>query len=199
MADIRVVRVVRVAAADMDEGVIEDLARLRRDVFREYPYLYEGTIAYERHYLATLAESDGTVVLALDGQRLAGAATAMPLMQAQDEFATPVREAGHDPARWFYLAESVLRPAYRGRGVGHRFFDEREAAAREGGFTNACFCAVVRPEDDAARPEDYSPLDPFWRRRGYERMDGVTATFHWREVGGTEEVPHTMQFWGRAL
>lgn len=192
-------RVVRLPSGEISDAVLEDVARLRIAVFREYPYLYEGDMDYERRYLGSLARSGGTIVLALDGQRLVGAATAMPLADAQAEFAEPMRAAGHDPAAWFYLAESVLMPSYRGQGIGVRFFAEREAAASEGGHAHACFCAVVRPDDDPRRPPDHAPLDTFWRRRGYAPLDGVTATFHWREVGGTEEVPHVMQFWGRRL
>ena len=31
--------------------VLDDLARLRIAVFRDWPYLYDGDVAYERDYL----------------------------------------------------------------------------------------------------------------------------------------------------
>ena len=99
----------------------------------------------------------------------------------------------------FYCAESVLQPEYRGRGLGHEFFRHRERFAREHGFTHACFCAVVRPEDHPARPEDYRPLDGFWQKRGYRRQEGVTTRFAWQDRGDTEETEKTMQFWLRDL
>ena len=37
--------------------VIPDLAGLRIAVFREWPYLYEGSHAYEEKFLATYADS----------------------------------------------------------------------------------------------------------------------------------------------
>ena len=183
---------------------LDDVAALRIKVFRAWPYLYAGDRAYEKRYLATLAEADGAVIVAAFDtaaprrDRTVGVATASPLAHHHAEFATPFAGAGLDVAEWFYLAESVLLPAYRGRGLGVRFFQEREAAAREQGFRRACFCAVVRG-DDPRRPDDYTPLDGFWHNRGYAPLDGVTATFHWREVGGRDEVAHMMQFWGREL
>ena len=178
---------------------LEDVSRLRRLVFPSWPYFYEPDVVYEGKYLLELAESDGTIVIALDRSRVVGASTALPLLQAHREFREPMADAGHDPAEWYYLAESLLYEQYRGQGIGVRFFEEREAAARENGFAACCFCAVVRDPDDPRRPEGYVPLDGFWRRRGYAPLDGVTATFHWPEVGGTGEVAHTMQFWAKRL
>ena len=66
---------------------IPDLARLRIQVFRDWPYLYEGDEAYERRYLETYIRSErATVILALDGDRAIGASTALPLAdEANDQ------------------------------------------------------------------------------------------------------------------
>jgi len=34
---------------------LSELARLRIEIFKEYPYLYEGDLAYEEQYLHTYA------------------------------------------------------------------------------------------------------------------------------------------------
>ena len=194
-ADIRLARLTGEALA----ARLDDIAALRCAVFREWPYLYEGNADYERAYLAKLATGDGLAVAALDGTRIVGVSTAMPLAQEHEAFLKPFRDAGMDVGRFFYLAESVLEPTYRGRGIGVRFFEEREAAARDGGHDRTCFCAVVRPDDHPARPADYRPLDAFWRRRGYEKLPGITTSFPWREIGDEAETEHPMQFWGRSL
>ena len=61
---------------------------------------------------------------------MVGASTALPLADETVEFQQPFIDAGWDPARIFYCAESVVLPAWRGRGLGVRFFAEREAHAR---------------------------------------------------------------------
>lgn len=104
-----------------------------------------------------------------------------------------------DLNRIYYFGESILLPAWRGRGIGHAFFDRREAKARELGFATTCFCAVVRPSDHPARPADYSPLDPFWRSRGYEPVDGLVGDFAWKDLGEDWERQHPMQFWVKRL
>ena len=174
---------------------------LRIAVFHAYPYLYEGTLAYEAEYLAAYANSpDSVFVLALDGERVVGAATGLPLDQDSDEFQAPFRAAGRRVDDVFYFGESVLLPEYRGLGLGHRFFDEREAHARRlGRFKWTAFAAVDRAPDDLRRPADYRPNDAFWAKRGYVREPGLTTRFSWREVGARDETEQPMTFWLRPL
>lgn len=182
------------------EAALPELARLRITVFREWPYLYDGSLDYEQRYLRTYAATPGAVVIgALAGDRVVGAATALPLAGEPEAVVAPLREAGFDPATIFYLGESVLEPAWRGRGIGVRFFTLREAAARAQGFTRTVFCAVIRDQDDPRRPAGYTPLDGFWRNRGYTRLDGVTCGFSWREVGQPAETLQRMTYWTRVL
>lgn len=179
---------------------IEDVARLRIGVFRDWPYLYDGDPEYEARYLRPYLESDGAIVVgAWDGERLVGAATGAPMEDHAAQFAAPFAARGYDLAEIFYCAESVLMPEYRGRGAGGAFFDHREAKARALGRSRVCFCAVVRPADHPARPEGYAPLDPFWRKRGYAPVDGLTTTFPWKDTGDEAETEKPMQFWMRSL
>lgn len=179
---------------------LDDLARLRIAVFREYPYLYDGDATYERRYLTPYAESaGGVVVAAFDGDRVIGAATGLPLTDEPEHVAAPFVAAGIDPASVFYLGESVLLPQYRGQGVGHAFFDGREAQARALGLPVCAFCAVVRPPDHPRRPADWRPLDPFWTARGYTSRPDMETTFSWRDIGEEAETAKPMRFWLRTL
>lgn len=182
-------------------AALDSLADLRIAVFRDWPYLYEGDPAYERDYLNAYVASDRSVVVgafALDG-RMVGAATAAPMADHAEEFAEPFRAAGHSLDDFYYFGESVLLPEWRGRGIGHAFFDAREAAARRHGFARACFCAVVRPDTHPMKPAEYRPLDAFWTKRGYAKAEGVVAHFAWDDLADGAEADHLMQFWWREL
>lgn len=179
--------------------VLPALADLRIAVFRAFPYLYDGDAAYEADYLAGFAAADGAViVVARDGDRVVGAATAAPLVTQDAAWQAPLAATGFDIGRTFYFGESVLLESYRGQGIGHAFFDHREAQARAHGAAHAAFCSVIRADDHPARPADHRPLDAFWRGRGYEPLAGVTASFDWKTVGGGEE-HHELQYWTRPL
>jgi GNAT superfamily N-acetyltransferase len=69
------------------------------------------------------------------------------MMHQKAAFREPFAARGIDVTRLFYFGESVLLPEYRGHGIGHAFFDAREAAARRAGASAACFAAVVRAPD----------------------------------------------------
>lgn len=180
---------------------VEALAALRIRVFRDFPYLYDGDLAYERDYLTTYVQSPRSLAFIVhDGEALVGATTALPLQDEEPAFRQPLADAGFDTSTVFYFGESLLLPDYRGRGLGHRFFDEREAWARQaGGFRHACFCAVQRPVDHPLRPRGYEPLDRFWRKRGYTRRDEITAVYRWRDIGADHETDKRLIFWLRTL
>lgn len=175
------------------------LARLRISVFREWPYLYDGSLEYEERYLQSYTGPDALLVLALEGDRVVGASTGLPLT-AHPEVALPIlQHAGLSLGEVFYFGESVLEQEYRGRGIGHRFFDEREQFARERGFRWAAFCAVVRPEQHPSRPTGYVPHDAFWTKRGFVSHPELVAHFSWKDVDSETETEKPMVFWLKQL
>lgn len=176
---------------------LDDVARLRIEVFRDFPYLYDGTMEYERKYLQTYVRCpQAVVVVAFDGPTVVGTSTAIPLQFEEDNFKRPFIENGYDPEDVFYCAESVLRTDYRGQGLGVRFFDEREAHARElGDFRYYAFCSVVRPVDHPLRPPGYEPLDRFWQRRGYHKQPALKAQYAWKDIDQDIETTKPLEFW----
>lgn len=179
---------------------LESVAQLRMTVFRDWPYLYAGDAAYERDYLQTYARSPRSVfVLAFDGDTLVGASTGLPLADEDAAFQAPFVDQDVAIDRVFYFGESVLLPHWRGHGLGHRFFDLREAHARAlGDFDLTAFASVDRAQDDPRRPQDHRDNDVFWHKRGYVRQPGMTMLLRWHEVDAGE-VLHPLTFWTRPL
>lgn len=183
-----------------DEATLRALATLRMTVFRSWPYLYDGSFDYEAAYLDEfLCDEAAVLIVARLGDIPVGMATASPMAGQSDAVTAPFVAAGLDPATFFYFGESVLLPQFRGMGIGHRFFDLREAAARAAGATGATFAAVVRDPDHPARPHDARDLAPFWERRGYRADPRLTMTLRWKERGAPQESDHRMRFWRKSL
>ena len=194
MIDVRVLTGVALDAA------LDAVARLRISVFREWPYLYDGHLDYERDYLNAYRNNPSAVLVgAFEGEQLIGAATGMPMLHHADEFASAFQDLNWNLADVFYCAESVLLKTYRGRGIGHKFFDLREEHARALGCRKVAFCAVQRPINHSLRPPDYRPLDAFWNKRGYTSVPNAIAHFSWKDIDVATETTKPLQFWARDL
>jgi GNAT superfamily N-acetyltransferase len=182
------------------KSVFDDLAKSRIAVFRDFPYLYEGSLDYEKDYLKTYANSEQAFLFAVyDGEKMVGATTCIPLIDETPEVKAPFENAGFDVNDIFYFGESILLAQYRGLGLGHRFFDEREKhAASFGAFKTTCFCSVERI-NHPAQPADYRPNDAFWIKRGYKKTSDLKAIMEWPDIGETVSTPKTMIFWMKEI
>jgi GNAT superfamily N-acetyltransferase len=170
-------------------------------VFREFPYLYDGTAQDEADYLASYTRSGRSLmVLALDEGKVVGVSTGLPLVDVAPEFQEPFLALGRDPASVYYFGESLVLPEYRGRGLGVRFFIERESYAHKlAEFDFCAFCAVERPGTHPRRPADYKPLNGFWRNRGFLHDPALRTHYAWRDLDETHSSEKIMSFWTKAL
>ena len=200
-ADKRCRRVeVRVLGSDDIAHWLEDIATLRQTVFRDWPYLYDGSLEYERQYVASYRDHPGALIVgALEGGRLVGASTSTPMEELSAEFAAPFTAMGIPRSDILWGPESALLPAWRGQGIGHRFFALREAHAKGLGRTHVAFASILRPADHPLRPAAARTNDAFWRRQGYAPLDGFVVEFGWRDVGAETETMKRLQVWMKAL
>lgn len=179
---------------------IDALAELRITVFRDWPYLYEGSREFETNYLQTYLECPRSLaILVWDGQQCVGASTVQPLADAMADVQAPFVDAGMNVSSIDYFGESILLRAYRGQGLGVKFFELREAHARSLGLSTCAFCAVQRDERDPRRPADYVANDAFWNRRGYRKQESLRTTFDWPDIGESASSEKPMTFWMREL
>lgn len=182
-------------------SAFDNLAALRITVFRDFPYLYEGSVAYEKEYLRIYAQSEKSLLAAIyHGGDMVGATTCLPLIDETDDLIKPFQENGIEPAHIFYFGESIILNAHRGKGFGHLFFDVREAHAKSfGTFTHTCFCAVERATSHPRRPTDYRSNEVFWRKRGYQKRPRLQTQMEWLDVGESVPTFKRMTFWMREV
>lgn len=179
---------------------IPELAKLRIEIFKSYPYLYDGDLDYEYTYLNTYIKcKESIIVVALDRDKVVGASSAIPLDFETIEFQKPFLENSISIKDVFYFGESVLQFAYRGCGIYRHFFTEREAAAKEYGSKLTAFAAIERPLDDPKKPKNYLPLDLVWKHFGYEKHVELCMYYEWKEIGETLKTTHPLIFWQKKL
>ena len=180
------------------QALIEPLATLRCAVFREWPYLYAGDRDYERRYLGRYADNpDALLIAVFDGDDLIGASTAQPAETEIPEVRAAIADAGYTLTQVLYFGESILLPDHRGCGLGHRFFDAREAHAAALDRPVTGFCAVERPPNHPLRPDQPRDLHPFWSARGYLHRPDIGCTLNWQDIDQPGETEHPLSFWFR--
>jgi hypothetical protein len=180
---------------------IPSIAKLRIEVFKEYPFLYMGDMEYETRYLKKYTQcKEAIAVLIFDGAKIVGASTGLPLEDETEEVQKPFVDHGLNPSEYFYFGESILLQPYRGRGLGHHFFDLREAHAKHlKRFKHTCFCTVSRPKNHPRRPKDHMPLETFWKKRGYTEHPEFKCAIYWKDMDEDKESPKPMVFWTKDL
>lgn len=174
-----------------------EIAAIRIEIFRDFPYLYVGDLEYEEKYLKVYEESKKSlVVLALDDGIVIGASTGLPLVDETDYLKKPFIENNLSIENIFYFGESVLKNQYRGLGIGKKFFEIRENHAMSFKRYNiTCFCAVNRSQNHPSRPSTYAPLDNFWINMGYRKEPRLMSSFPWKDIGDEIETEKPMTYW----
>ncbi len=180
---------------------IPEIAAFRIEIFAEYPFLYEGDYNYENEYLKKyLTMKDAIIVLAYDGKELIGLSTGYPFVYEEAHLQKVLKDHELNPQDYFCFGESMLRKMHRGKGIGSRFFELREAYVKKlKCYSHICFYTVVRPLDDPKRPKDYHPLDSFWQKRGYIKQNQLIGSISWKEIGEKEKTAKPMIFWTKKL
>lgn len=191
---------VRKVTKEFAQASLGRIASIRIDVFREFPYIYNGSLDYEVTYLSRYFKAENSAfVLAFDenaDQQIVGVATCLPLIEEDDFVKQTFIQNNLKCEEYFYFGESVLLPEYRGQGIGHLFFNEREKHALsfpEIKYTT--FCAVDRPSDHPFKPLKYRTLHSFWESRGYALNKDLHTEFEWLDLGQSEETKKQMNYW----
>ncbi len=179
---------------------LADFQRLHVAVFRDWPYLLDGDPGATPYITSYIHKPRAALFLCQAGDQPVGLATCLPLDEESANVQAPFIARGLDVRRFFYFGEGLLRREWRGKGLGKRLFELRESHARAVSTADySVFCSVRRPAEHPLRPADAQTNDAFWRRRGYQPMEGMSCTMTWRDRGALAETPHTLDFWIHSL
>lgn len=177
------------------------VAKLSIEVYKEYPFLYESSLEDEMQALQKFADHEEAIsIVVFDGSTIVGASMGIPLEAESEDILSPFKQKKIDSTRYYHFAESFLLKAYRGRGIGHHFFDLREEfACRLERFDFACFYNVDRPDNDPKRPEDHLCIEDLWRKRGFSHHKEIRFRQKWKDVGEEISSEKELSFWIKDL
>lgn len=184
------------------EPHIDAVSHLRTKLFREFPYLYEGSIAYEKDYIkGYLSDNKSLFVVAFDGDSIVGAITGIPLASESEVIvgaADLFRACDIDPSVYYYIGEGVVLPAYRDAKTALAMYKLMLNQIKQWKiFNKLCFVAVEREENHPLRPKNYSSLVPVFKRLGYKKTD-ITFSYNWPTIqtnGSVKDAENELTFW----
>lgn len=180
---------------------IEAIAHLRIDIFREYPYLYDGHLEYEAGYLKKFARTqESIIVIAEENRRIIGAMTGLPLRFEIESIKQPWLDHRIDIEKVYYFSEVLIYPQYRGKGLGRKLFELAEKTVTAfHTYDTLSLATVIRDNHHPQKPNNYKELDDFWSQNGYTRQDNLICHLAWQEVDENKESDKPLIFWVKKL
>lgn len=178
----------------------QEIANLRIGMFREFPYLYEGSLEYEKPYLETYFKSENSaILLVFDENEVVGFSSAIPLSEEMPEIQAPFIAQNLNTEKYLYIGEVMLLPEYRGRGMLRKFLQYQENFALGKGCEYTVFMTVWRPQNHPSIPVGYKHLEPVWEHFSYKRMEGMGIEMHWQQVDTHKKERNTLEVWHKKL
>jgi hypothetical protein len=188
---------------------IDQISHLRIQIFREYPYLYQGDLDYEKNYMAAYATDPRALfAMAFNKDKVIGAITGIPL-NSHSEIVREVKKKalsiGLPVSLYYYIGEALLLPEYRDNGIGrliHTAYLDIENIIRQQGFQYASILTVKREENDTRKPENYRELEKIWSYLGFQKIPELETKYHWNTLLSDEKcecIENAMDFWQKPL
>lgn len=180
---------------------LHSIAKLRIEVFKDYPFFEDSTLDHETQYLKKISSNKETIaVLIFDNTTLVGVSLGSPFEIEDPALHSPFKDRKLNIESYFHFGDSALLKRYRGRGIGHHFFDAREAhASHYKKFKHICFCVPDFPEPDPNQPKDFVPLTDFWRKRGYIHHPEMKCYLSWKKINTEHPTENQMSYWIKDL
>lgn len=190
----------RVFTGEEARAYLEPIAAMRIRFFREFPYLYEGSLDYETAYLETYFQSPNSrILLVFKDGKVVGFSNVIPLNEELPEIKSELLGKGLHKDVYFYIGEVMLDPICRGQGLVRRFFAFHEAYAQQRGCSKLVFMTVQRPEQHPERPMGYEGPDSIWRHFGYAKLPDIFIKMPWSQVDTGQEELNTLDIWLKDL
>ena len=184
---------------------IEAVSRLRIQIFKEYPYLYEGELDYERRYMQGYTSDDKAMIAIarVDGI-LAGVSTGIPLV-SDSEIVSDAKKVfsqeNIDIGDFYYYGEVIVLPEFRGQGITTKLYSSQNDLIKTWGFKHVCILTVLIYEHHPLKPLTYRSPDGMWQHLGFFR-NKLSVDYHWPTIqpdSSVKDVSNTLEFWTMPL
>lgn len=187
------------------EPLLPFVAQLRVDIFKNYPYLYDGDIQEEMDDLQKYAQDDNSALaIAYRNDTPIGFLGGSDLTAYSWHFENSVpdmfKNAGLNPQEYYYFTDVIILPEHRGNGLSPQLFKALEKYAQNKGSNGSCFI-TEHHENHPLKPDNHKSLVPLWNGLNYKKSTLITyASWPTHQADGTiKQERHPLVFWFKNL
>jgi hypothetical protein len=177
-----------------------EIAQIRIDLFREFPYLYDGSIEYEREYLETYFKSKNSkIILGLDKGKIVAFSSSISLNEEIEEIKAPFLNRNLDISQYHYIGEVMIKNEYRNLSLPLEFERIHKEFATQKGHSKLVFMTVRRELNDISRPYKYKDPEKLWRYIGYKILDNMNIEMSWKRIDTGKDENNVLDIWQKNL
>jgi len=149
---------------------VKDIAKLRIETLKDFPYLYKGDLKKEIEFLEKtyLSSNDSWFLLYISSSGVAGGIGITPLEMLSDEIKEPLIINGADITNYMYIGEAMLLKGYRDRGLFKNMLSFAEKQSKDAGKKYVAFSYVER---EKMNNQSCRSGDSLWEKYGYYKID----------------------------
>lgn len=195
---------IKILTGREQQSIINFIAQQRIAGYREYPYLYEGTMAEEISYITWLvACPSSATAVAYYGSEPVGFVGGISVIDFDEHFKGSIemfKQAHINPDKFYYLTDVIVTPEHRGHQLGIRLFKALEYYAKSLSYTHSC-CVTESHESHPLKPGNYKPIDTMLIQLKYQKTL-MAMRFSWvTRQKETESIiqEHTLTYWIKDL
>ena len=184
---------------------VDIVSQFRIEAFREYPYLYEGKIEYEKKYLlGYMADTQGMIAVAKVDGVLAGISTGIPLNGNSEIVADAkkiFRLKNIDISDYYYYGEIIVKPEFRRRSLAKMLYAAQDNLIIKWRFKHASILTIMRDKNHFLKPADYQSPDKMWEHLGFTRNQ-LKIDYSWPTIQAdhtVKNISNTLEFWTKPL
>ena len=195
----------KISKGDDLKELIPEISKARLELFKEFPYLYEGTYEDELKYLNEFVNNPKSIILTVHKENKLIAFVTATAVESGFELTEAIKDLmqkqGLDTSKYFYISEMMVYPEFRSFELQNQLKKDIENYARENSYTMTCFLSVFRENNHPLRPQDYKEISRLWKFNKY-RKTNISVKFEWNTVQKDSEAKlmnNQLDLWEKEL
>ena len=183
------------------KAFIKDIANLRIEIFKEFPYLYAGTIENELPYLDRyISNENGHIILIKNIENnIVGFSSSIPLEDEDESMLQPYLENNLNPKDFLYCGEAIMYKEYRGGGSLKTLLDYHIKIAKKLNKKYLTMMTIDRADNHPSKPENFYSVDNMLEKYEYKKMQNAKIKYSWKSSLNNHESENSLSIWYKEI